>query len=66
MREIKPFYTLSEEDWKYFTEENGFLAIPVWGGYVLKKPGYKSILVDHSSPKIRTITDSELDGLVLK
>ena len=57
----KAFYRLSDEDWKYFTEDNGFIAIPVWGGYVLKKPGYNSIILDHSEPKLRLVTDSEID-----
>jgi len=58
-----PFYILSEEDWKFF-EENSFLGIMCWGGYILRKPGYQSILVDSSSPKIRHIDEREADELV--
>lgn len=59
----KPFYVLSDEDEKFF-EDKGFLGIMCWGGYILRKPGYKSILVDHSSPEIRHIEESECDLLV--
>ena len=56
-------YRLSDEDWAFF-EENGFLGIPCWGGYVLCKPGYEPIFVDPVNPEIEHISDSELDGLV--
>ena len=56
-------YVLSEEDWKEF-EDDGFLAIPVWGGYVLTKVGYKPILVDPEAPELTNISDAEFDRLV--
>jgi len=62
---IHVHYVLSEEYWKEF-EDDGFLAIPVWGGYVLTRPGYEPILVDPESPELTNITDTEFDGLVSK
>jgi len=60
---MKPFYTLSDEDWKFF-EDEGFLGIPCWGGFILRKPGYKAILVDNSNPEVRHIEEAECDILV--
>ncbi|MHA1170092.1 MAG: hypothetical protein ACTSRU_19860 [Candidatus Hodarchaeales archaeon] len=59
----KPFYLLGDDNWKWI-EENGFLAIPVWGGIVVSKPGYVSLLFDHESPKVRHVSDSEIDDLI--
>jgi len=59
------FYSISAEDWEYFTNE-GFLAIPVWGGFCLKKIGYMPIFVDHESPAVKNISEVELDRLVQK
>ena len=60
---MKPFYTLSDEDWRFF-EDKGYLGVLCWGGFILCKPGYRSLLVDNSSPEVRTITEPEADVLV--
>ena len=60
---MKQFYTLSNEDWAFF-EKHGYLGILCWGGFILCKPGYKSILVDNSSPEVRHIEEAEVDMLV--
>ena len=59
------FYGL---DWDWFEtkmELNGWMAFVVYGGIVLRKPGYKPILCDHSEPEMRIVTESEVEGLVL-
>ena len=57
------YYRLDPETWEELTQDE-FIAIPVYGGTVWRKPGYKNILVDHENPEITHITDSELDELV--
>ena len=59
------FYKLDDQDWEYFTEQ-GFIAVPVWGGFIFTKPGYKHIHVDHEKPELTHITDQELTRLVQK
>jgi len=58
-----PFYDLSEEDWAFF-EAHGYLGIMCWGGFMLRKPGYKTILVESNAPEIRFIEETEADTLV--
>ena len=60
---MKPFYSVSPDDWEYLTNE-GFIGIPVYGGIVFRKPGYHSLLVDHEKPEIRQVSDNEIDKLV--
>lgn len=59
------FYKL---DWDWFESEmepDGWMAFNVYGGIILRKPGYKSIICDHSEPQLRIITETEAEGLVL-
>ena len=62
---MPPFYRLSDEAWKQL-EEEGFIALIVYGGVAWKQPGYKTLLCPHDEPEIRFITDSELDHLIYK
>ena len=54
---------LADTLWDELTED-GWIAINVWGGFILRKPGYQTILVDLEATETRNIADSEVDNLV--
>ncbi|MBU0847049.1 hypothetical protein KKH23_07635 [Patescibacteria group bacterium] len=56
---------LADSLWEELTEK-GWIAIPVWGGFALRLPGYETILVELDAPDTVNISNNELDHLVNK
>ncbi len=56
---------LADSLWEELTEDD-WIAINVWGGFVLTKPGYQHILVALDEPETRNITDEEFSHLTYR
>lgn len=55
---MPPYYQLCDEDWDHF-EKDGWIGIIGYDGTILRKPGYQPILIPHSDPEARTISENE-------